>query len=69
VGSLGFLGTVISAKYTSNVRVVKLEIQIGELEKKVIKHNGLVEKTYKLQERLSLVESSLEKIERPDYEC
>jgi len=56
IGGLSVVGTYISAKYTSNVRVIRLEWKMDELEKKVTKHNGLVERQYKTEERVALLE-------------
>jgi len=60
IGGLSVLGTLISSKYISNVRVIRLEWKMDELEKKVTKHNGLVERQYKTEERVSLLEERVE---------
>lgn len=65
VGGLSLFGTIVSSKYISNVRVVKLEMKVDELERKVTKHNGLVERQYKIEERMSLLESRT----KATYEC
>lgn len=53
------LGTIISAKYVSNVEVVKLKMKIDELERKVILHNRYIERTYELERKVSLLEQSI----------
>lgn len=49
IGSL--CGIIISNKLTT--------YRIGELEKKVDKHNTVIERTYKLEERLALTEKDI----------
>ncbi|MBE6574325.1 MAG: hypothetical protein E7652_08020 [Ruminococcaceae bacterium] len=57
IGTLGgsFMG-VITANKLVNYR-------IEQLEKKVDKHNSVIERTYKLEKRLSLVEEIMERNE------
>lgn len=54
------IGTIISSKYVGNVRVIKLELKMDELERKVTKHNNLVERTYKLENKVSLLEQRMD---------
>lgn len=56
VGSLSVLGTFISAKYTSNVKVARLEVKVDTLEREVRKHNGVMERTYKLEEKVGILQ-------------
>lgn len=71
VAAFALVGTIISSKYISNVRVVKLELKMDELEKKVSKHNGLVERMYSVEHRLGLAEHCIEEQEKQilKYEC
>ena len=41
-----------------------MEYRLGELEKKVDKHNNLVERTYKLEEEIHIQEEKISNIER-----
>ena len=50
VGSL--CGIIISNKLTN--------YRISELEKKVDKHNSVIDRTYKVEERIALVEKDVE---------
>jgi len=71
VAAFALVGTIVSSKYISNVRVVKLELKMDELEKKVSKHNGLVERMYNVEHRVGLLEHCLEEQEKQilKYEC
>jgi len=64
VGGLSVLGTFISSKYTANVRVVKLEMQVDTLKIEVTKHNKMIERTYELEKRVSITEHDIKNIEQ-----
>jgi len=57
-GVLALLGTYISNKKNSALIAYRLE----ELEKKVEKHNNLVERTYKLEEQQSVLETRIDNL-------
>ena len=54
------VGTIISAKYVSNVEVVKLQMRMKALEDKVMAHNNLIERTYALEKKVDLLEHYVE---------
>lgn len=54
------LGTIISAKYVSNVEVVKLQMRMKTLEDKVMAHNNLIDRTYTLEKKVNLLEHCVE---------
>ncbi len=56
------MGTIISSKYVANVRVVRLEMKMDELERKVTEHNNIVKRTYELERRVSLVEHCIDEV-------
>ena len=56
VAGFALLGTIISAKYISNVEVVKLQMRMKTLEDKVMTHNNLIERTYTLEKKVNLLE-------------
>ena len=56
VAGFALVGTIISAKYVSNVEVVKLQMRIKALEDKVMTHNNLIERTYALEKKVTLLE-------------
>lgn len=53
IGTLG--GSGIGVLYSSKLTAYKLE----QLEKKVDKHNTLIDRTYKLEEKMSVVENEV----------
>lgn len=58
VGTLtGTFGGIMTANRLTNYR-------IDQLEKKVEKHNNLIERTYKLEERTELQEEKLQEVNR-----
>lgn len=57
VAGFALVGTIISAKYVSNIRVVKVEMQLNQLEKTVFEHNRLIDRMYKVEERIKVIES------------
>ena len=50
---------MINNHYQQNETRTLLEYRLTELEKKVDKHNNIVERTYKLEERSSVVENDI----------
>ena len=54
-GSLALLGTYLSNRKSAALIAYRLE----QLEKKVEKHNSVVERTYKLEERTELQEEKI----------
>lgn len=60
VAGFALVGTIISAKYVSNVEVVKLQMRMKALEDKVMAHNSLIERTYALEKKVSLLEHYVE---------
>lgn len=56
LGIISFLGTVIGT-FAGIMTSTKLtNYRLEQLEKKVDKHNSLVERMYKIEERVSIVE-------------
>ena len=53
---LSFLGVYVSNRKQTAVMTYRLE----ELEKKVDKHNQVIERTYKLEERATVLEKEVE---------
>lgn len=64
VGGLSVLGTFISAKYTSNVKVAKLEVKVDTLERETRKHNGVLERTYKLEEKVGILQHDVSALKK-----
>ena len=56
--------SVIATVSTNNKNQALINYKIDQITKKVNEHNVLVEKTYKLEERMSLIENDMEDIKR-----
>lgn len=67
VGTLALVSNIITSKFVSNVRVVKLEMKVDTLESTVNKHNQLIERMYKVEHKLSMLENDIKK--NIKYEC
>lgn len=61
VATFALIGTIASAKFVSNVRVVKLEMKMSQLEDKVMKHNQLIDRTYLLEKEIALLKEQKDK--------
>jgi len=59
VGVLALISNVITSKFVSNVRVVKLEMKVDTLEETVHKHNQLVERMYRVENKVRIIEHDL----------
>ena len=57
---LSFLGVYFSNRKQTVLMAYRLE----QLEKKVDKHNQVIERTYKLEERASVIETELDDIKK-----
>ena len=56
--------SVIATVSTNNKNQALINYKIDQISKKVNEHNILVEKTYKLEERMSLIENDMEDMKR-----
>lgn len=68
---VGVVSAVISAKATGNDVQKKMEIaqavtdtKLEELTRTVQKHNNLIERTYKLEEQASVLETRVDNLEK-----
>jgi uncharacterized coiled-coil protein SlyX len=59
VALLSCLGTGIGSLYGIKRSTSLIEYRITELEKKVDKHNNVIERTYKLEERAAVAEQDI----------
>lgn len=64
VALLAFLGTVLGSALSIVANSKLTNYKIDELKKQVEKHNSLVERTYNLEGRMSVLETRLDDIER-----
>ena len=56
-GVFALLGTYLANRKAASL----IEYRLSELEKKVDKHNNVIERTYKLEERTELQEAELKR--------
>jgi hypothetical protein len=54
-GILSLIGVYIANRKNQHL----VEYRLGELEKKVDKHNNLIERTFKLEERIAVAENEI----------
>lgn len=57
---LSFFGVYLSNKKQTALMAYRLE----QLEKKVDKHNQVIERTYKLEERASVIETEIDDLKK-----
>lgn len=58
-GSLSLIGTLVGSYWSQRKATALITYRIDQLEQKVHKHNNLIERTYKLEEKASLQEEKL----------
>ncbi len=59
VALLGFAGTLAGAYLANRKSAALIAYRLEQLEQKVAKHNGLVERTYHLEESAAVFEEKL----------
>ena len=60
VAALSLVGTLVGAYLANRKSTALIAYRLEELEEKVNKHNNLVERTYKLEQRMEVIEAQLE---------
>lgn len=60
VGIFSVFGTFLNSKYTSNVQVARLEVEVTTLKREVREHNSVIERTYKLEEKVGILEHDIQ---------
>lgn len=60
VAALSLVGTLVGAYLANRKSTALIVYRLEELEEKVNKHNNLVERTYKLEQRMEVIEAKLE---------
>ena len=61
-GAISLFGTVLTVVITSQKQSALMEYRLKELEKKQDKHNEVIERTYKLEERAQVTEEKIKVI-------
>ncbi len=59
VAVLGLVGTLAGSYFANHKSTALIAYRLEQLEQKVSKHNNLVERTYKLEEHLAVVDESI----------
>ena len=59
VAALSLAGTMTGAYFANRKSAALIAYRLEELEKNVAKHNGLVERTYRLEEAAAVVEEKM----------
>lgn len=60
MAALSLVGTLVGAYLANRKSTALIAYRLEELEEKVNKHNNLVERTYKLEQRMEVIEEKLE---------
>jgi len=55
-----FLGVLVTSKYTKNTQVALIQQQMKDLIQKVEKHNCLVERMYKIESKVTILEQRMD---------
>ena len=59
MAALSLVGTLVGAYLANRKSTALIAYRLEELEEKVNKHNNLVERTYKLEQRMEVIEANL----------
>lgn len=60
MAALSLVGTLVGVYLANRKSTALIAYRLEELEEKVNKHNNLVERTYKLEQRMEVIEEKLE---------
>ena len=60
VGVLSLLGTLCGAYFANRKSSALIAYRLEELEKKVDKHNTVIERTYELEKKMELAEEKID---------
>lgn len=63
-GMLAIIVCLINNKYQNSKTLALLDLRLKTLEEKVDKHNNLVERTYRLEERTAVQDEKIERLEK-----
>lgn len=62
VAILSLIGTLCGAYFANRKSSALIAYRLEQLEKKVSKHNNVIERTYKLEEQTALQEAELKRV-------
>ena len=60
IAALGFIGALAGTYFSNRKAQALMAYRLEELEKKVDKHNNLVERTYRLEEARAVLEEKMD---------
>lgn len=73
VGVLALIGTLAGSWLSNNKMTALITYRLEQLENKVEKHNNVIERTFKLEERTELqeleIEHAYQRIDKLEREC
>ena len=58
-GAISLVGTVVTVSVNSAKKSALMDYRLKELEKKQDKHNEVIERTYKLEERANILDEKM----------
>ena len=64
VGVITVIGVIISNYFSNNSTRKLILYRIDQLEHKVNKHNNLIDRVYKLEDRENIIETKIERLEK-----
>lgn len=64
VAVITVIGVIISNYYSNNSTRKLILYRIDQLEHKVNKHNNLIDRVYKLEDRENIIETKVERLEK-----
>lgn len=64
VAVITVIGVIISNYFSNNSTRKLIVYRIDQLEHKVNKHNNLIDRMYKLEDRENIIETKLERLEK-----
>ena len=64
VAVITVIGVIISNYFSNNSTRKLILYRIDQLEHKVNKHNNLIERVYKLEDRENIIETKVERLEK-----
>jgi type VI protein secretion system component VasK len=66
VAVLGLIGTLGGSFFANRKSTALIVYRIDQLELKVNKHNNLIERTYKLEERCGIMDEKIKNMEKEE---
>lgn len=73
VGVLALIGTLVGSWLSNNKMTALISYRLEQLENKVEKHNQVIDRTFKLEEKTELqeleIEHAYERIDKLEKEC